>query len=97
MDQAWAAFGPVARFLGMMAALQGRPDEAAGLFARAVELAAAWGSPGWELRAIVDWLASGAPAARRDLLVARGLVLAARARAALPWRLSCRRADTTTP
>ena len=76
MDQAWAAFGPVARFLGMMAALQGRPDEAAGLFARAVELAAAWGSPGWELRAIVDWLASGAPAARRDLLVARGLVLA---------------------
>ena len=53
MDDAWAAFGPVARPLGLLAAAAGRPEEAAAQFERAAELAARWGAPGWELAAII--------------------------------------------
>ena len=86
MDAAWAAFGPVARPLGVLAAAAGRPDEAAAHFGHAVELAARWGAPGWELAAITDWQRSGVPGADR----ARGLELAGRLE--LPWA-----AQTTMP
>ena len=39
-------------------------------------LASSWGAPGWELRAIGDWLATGVPVPDRGELVNRGLVLA---------------------
>ena len=56
MDDAWAAFGPVARPLGVLAAAAGRHDEAGERFAQAASLAVLWGAPGWELAALVDWL-----------------------------------------
>lgn len=74
MDDACAAFGPVARPLGVLAAAAGRPDEAASRFERAAELARRWGAPGWELAAIADWARSGAPGA--DALRDRGVALA---------------------
>ena len=43
---------------------------------RAVRLAQAWGSPGWELRSIGDWLATGVPVGERAEIVGRGLALA---------------------
>ena len=46
MDDAWAAFGPVARPLGVLAAAAGRRDEAGERFAQAASLAARWGAPG---------------------------------------------------
>ena len=83
MDDAWAAFGPVARPLGLLAAAAGRAEEAGRHFAQAVELAARWGAPGWELAAIADWLASGAAGGSADALRARGLALARDLE--LPW------------
>ncbi len=92
MDEAWAAFGPVARPLGVLAAAAGRADEAAARFGRAVELAARWEAPGWELAAIADWLRSGAPGAAAHH--ARGLELARTLD--LPW-VAERLAQTTMP
>ena len=78
MDDAWAAFGPVARPLGVLVAAAGREDEAARHFEHAVGLAAAWDAPGWELAAIADWARSapgpGVPHAR-GLALARDLEL----------------------
>ena len=93
MDDAWAAFGPVARPLGLLAAAAGRREEAAGHFARAVELAARWDAPGWELAAIGDWMRSGAgvPDSLRD----RGIALARDLE--LPWIASELATQTTTP
>ena len=54
MDDAWAAFGPVARPLGVLAAAAGRRDEAAAQLRARGELAARWDAPGWELAAIAD-------------------------------------------
>jgi hypothetical protein len=92
MDDAWAAFGPVARPLGVLAAAAGRPDEAAAHFDRAAALAAAWDAPGWELVTLSDRLRSGVPAppAARDraLALARDLEL--------PW-IAAEIAQTTTP
>jgi len=93
MDDAWAAFGPVARPLGVLAAAAGRPDEAAARFAQAVELAARWRAPGWELAAIGDWLRSGAHAP--DALRDRGIALARDLE--LPWIAAELAAQTTTP
>jgi len=76
MDDAWAAFGPVARSLGILAAASGRVEEAGRHFAQAVELAARWHSPGWELAAIAGWLRIGAPGGAPEALRARGLALA---------------------
>ena len=70
MDAAWAAFGPVERAAGVLAAAAGRPDDAAAHFAAAAERAARWGAPAWELAALADWAASGAPGAPRDRLAA---------------------------
>jgi hypothetical protein len=70
MDAAWAAFGPVERAEGILAAAAGRPDDAAARFAAAAERAARWGAPAWELAALADWAASGAPGAPRDRLAA---------------------------
>ena len=50
--------------------------DAAAHFAEAVRLAEAWGAPGWELRSIGDWLATGVPVPDRGELVNRGLLLA---------------------
>jgi hypothetical protein len=92
MDDAWAAFGPVARPLGVLAAAAGRPDEAAAHFARAAELATAWDAPGWELVTTCDWLRSGAPAGPD--VRARGLALARDLD--LPW-IAAEVGQTTTP
>ena len=74
MDDAWAAFGPVARPLGVLVAAAGRADDAASHFDDAIALAARWEAPGWELAAIADRLrlAHDAP----DALRARGMALA---------------------
>ena len=56
MDDAWAAFGPVARPLGVLAAAAGRRDAAVAQLERAAELAAGWDAPGWELAALADLL-----------------------------------------
>jgi len=93
MDDAWAAFGPVARPLGVLAAAAGRAEEAAGHFAHAIELAARWRAPGCELAAIGDWLRSGAPA-EVGALRARGLALARDLE--LPW-VAAELAQITTP
>ena len=76
MDEAWAAFGPVARVLGHLAAARGEPERAADHFAHAVELAAGWGAPGWELRALGEWLAAGVPVPRPEAVRDRALALA---------------------
>ena len=44
-------------------------------FADALRLADEWGAPGWALRTIGDWLATGVPAPDRGALVNRGLLL----------------------
>jgi hypothetical protein len=72
----WGAFGPVARGLGLLAAADDRPRDAAAHFAEALALADAWGAPGWALRTIGDWLATGVPAPDRAALAQRGLRLA---------------------
>ena len=94
MDDACAAFGPVARPLGLLLAAAGTTEEAAGHFEQAVELAARWRAPGWELAAIADWLRSGAPASRPDALHDRGLALARDLD--LPW-IAASLGQTTTP
>jgi hypothetical protein len=76
MDDAWAAFGPVARSLGILEAAAGRVDAAGRHFADAVALCARWGAPGWELATIGDWLGIGAPGGSADTLRLRGLALA---------------------
>jgi len=75
VDDAVAAWGPVARPLGLLAAADGRPEDAAAHFARALELAERWDAPAWALRTIGDWLWTAVPADRTALL-GRGLVLA---------------------
>ena len=55
-DDPWAAWGPVARGAGLLAAATGRGAEAAAHFEAAMELAADWRAPAWELRAAGDWL-----------------------------------------
>ena len=67
---------------------------AAAHFEHAVELAARWGAPGWELAAIADWLASGASPARSDALRDRGLALARDLD--LPW-IAASLGQTTMP
>jgi hypothetical protein len=94
MDDAWAAFGPVARPLGLLAVAAGRPGEASGYFEQAVELAERWRAPGWELAAIGDWLQSGAPASAPETLRNRGLALARGLD--LPW-IAASLGQTTTP
>jgi eukaryotic-like serine/threonine-protein kinase len=94
MDDAWAAFGPVARSLGLLAAASGRAEEAGRHFARAVELAGRWGAAGWELAAIADWIGAGAPGGAREALRGRGLALARDLD--LPW-VAAELAQTTTP
>jgi hypothetical protein len=94
MDVACAAFGPVARPLGLLAVAAGRPAAAAAHFEQAVELSARWRAPGWELAAIADWLGSGAPAPRADALCVRALALARDLE--LPW-LAASLGQTTTP
>jgi tetratricopeptide (TPR) repeat protein len=92
VEDAWAAFGPVARPLGVLAAAAGRHEEAARHFERAVALSARWGAPGWELAAIADWARSGAPGAPlgHGLALARDLEL--------PWvAVELDRSQTTTP
>ena len=83
MDDAWAAFGPVARPLGILAAAAGRPDEAGARFAEAARLAARWGAPAWELAALADWLRAGAPGG--DASALRGRALALARDLDLPW------------
>jgi hypothetical protein len=72
----WAIWGPVARGLGLLAAADDRPRDAARHFADALRLADAWGAPGWALRVVGDWLATGVPVADGPALVNRGLLLA---------------------
>ncbi len=76
LEHVWAIWGPAARALGLLAAADDRPQDAAEHFATAVRLAQAWGSPGWELRSIGDWLATGVPVGERAEIVGRGLALA---------------------
>ncbi len=72
----WGAFGPVPRGLGLLAAADDRPRDAAEHFAAALRQADAWGAPAWALRTIGDWLATGVPVPDRAALVRRGLLLA---------------------
>jgi hypothetical protein len=76
LEQLWAVFGPAARGLAMLAAADDRPRDAAAHFAEALRLADEWIAPGWALRTIGDWLATGIPAPDRAALVNRGLLLA---------------------
>ncbi len=97
LENTWAAWGPVARVLGLLAAADDRPDAAAAHFEHAVRLSGEWGAPAWTLRAIGDWLATGVPVADRAALVAQGLALAREL--GLPW-VAARIADeaqTVTP
>jgi hypothetical protein len=94
MDEAWAAFGPVSRPLGLLAVAAGRPEEATAHFERAVQLAARWRAPGWELATIADWLQSGAPGSGSGALLDRGLALARDLD--LPW-IAASLGQTTTP
>jgi hypothetical protein len=94
MDDACAAFGPVARPLGLLAAAAGRAAEASDYFDQAAELAGRWRAPGWELVAITDWLQSGTVPARSDALRDRGLALARDLE--LPW-IAASLGQTTTP
>jgi hypothetical protein len=92
MDDACAAFGPVARALGVLEAAAGRPEAAEAHFERAAELAARWGAPGWELAAIVDRVRSGAPVTDRPR--DRGITLVRELE--LPW-VADSLGQTTTP
>ena len=76
LEQLWAVWGPAARGLALLAAADDRPGDAAAHFADALRLADAWGAPGWALRTIGDWLATGVPVPDRGELVNRGLLLA---------------------
>ena len=82
VDHAAAAWGPVARVLGLLAAADDRPDAAAAHFADALALCDAWGAPAWALRVIGDWLWTAVPGDRAALLE-RGLDLARTLE--LPW------------
>ena len=75
VDHAVAALGPVARVLGLLAAADDRPADAAAHFGDAIALATEWDAPAWALRAIGDWLWTGVPGDRGALLD-RGLGLA---------------------
>jgi len=94
MDDACAAFGPVARPLGLLAAAAGRAEEASAYLGQAVELAARWDAPGWELRAIADWHQGGVGVTGSDALRDRGIALARALE--LPW-IAAELAQTTTP
>ena len=72
----WAMWGPVARGLGLLAAADDRPQDAAAHFAEALRLAGEWDAQGWALRTIGDWLTTGVPVPDRAALVNHGLVLA---------------------
>jgi hypothetical protein len=82
VDDGVAALGPIARVLGLLAAADDRPDDAADHFAAAVELATRWEAPAWSLRALGDWLWTAVPGDRAALLD-RGLSLARELE--LPW------------
>jgi hypothetical protein len=72
----WGAWGPVARGLGLLAAADDRPGDAAEHFAHAVRLCDERGAPAWALRTIGDWLDTGVPVPDRTDLVHRGYTLA---------------------
>jgi hypothetical protein len=99
IDHGWAATGPFARALGHLAAALGRAGEARERFADAAELARRWDAPGWELRALGDRFDAGLAGADADVLLARGLELAAELE--LPWvagrLVEAARAQKTTP
>jgi hypothetical protein len=78
LEHMWAIWGPVDRPLGLLAAADDRPDDAARHFADALRLCDAWDAPAWALRVIGDWLATAVPAPDRGELVNRGLLLAGR-------------------
>jgi hypothetical protein len=82
-DDPWAAWGPLARGAGLLAAATGRAAAAAAHFEAAMALAASWDAPAWELRAAGDWLRSGAPVPDRSQLARRVLDLARELE--LPW------------
>ena len=82
-DDPWAAWGPLARGAGLLAAATGRAAAAAAHFEAAMALAASWDAPAWELRAAGDWLRSGAPVPDRPRLARRVLDLARELE--LPW------------
>ena len=96
MDDAWAAFGPVARPLGLLAAAAGRREEAAAHFAQAVELAARWRRARLGARGDRRLAARAARRRRPGRAARRGLALARDARAALDRRRAAA-AQTTTP
>jgi hypothetical protein len=72
----WGVWGPVERGLALLAAADDRPHDAATHFERALRLANTWGAPGWALRIVGEWLATGVPVADRAQLVSRGVLLA---------------------
>ena len=76
-EHLWAIWGPAARGLG--AARRGRRPPAATpprTSPTRCGWRSAWGAPGWALRTIGDWLATGVPVPDRAELVNRGLLLA---------------------
>ena len=94
MDDACAAFGPVARPLGVLAVAAGRYDDASSHFEHAVELARRWRAPGWELAAITDWLQSDVSPAGSGARATAGS--RSPANSSLPWIAASLR-QTTTP
>ncbi len=82
LEHLWAVWGPAARGLALLAAADDRPRDAAAHFADALRLADAWGAPGWALRTIGDWLATGVPRPDRGGAGQPRAAAGARARAA---------------
>ena len=76
LSSLWAVWGPAARGLGLLAAADDRPRDAAAHFADALRLAEAWGAPAGRCARS----ATGSPPASRSrtaaTLVNRGLLLA---------------------
>ena len=54
-ERGWAAWGPVARVLGRLAAASGDGEAATAHFERATTLDRRWSAPGWLVHAVVDY------------------------------------------
>jgi hypothetical protein len=54
-ERGWAAWGPVARVLGRLAAASGDGEAATAHFERAITLDRRWSAPGWLVHAVVDY------------------------------------------
>jgi hypothetical protein len=71
LGRALACFGPVSRYLGLLAATAGRSDDASQCFAEALAGANRLASPPLRARVLLDWAAASARRSGRDPEVRR--------------------------